>query len=474
MKLDLLNLGVSELRAAYRARTLSPVAVARAHLSQIERLNPKFNAYHVVDSQGALEAAKRSEGRWEAASPCGPLDGITFGVKGLIQKAGIVRSMGSLALQATEIPTDDAPAVARLVEGGGIFLGTTTTSEFGWKGTADSPLTGLTRNGWAPELTSGGSSGGAAVAAALGMGTLHLGTDGGGSLRIPAAFNGVAGFKATFGRVPAWPAGPMLTLSNTGPIAQSVADVIELMDAISQPDARDWNSLEPTSSSLSKQVASTDLRGLRVGVVTRIGPLTADAEALEALDSAADIFRDQGLTVTRVGLPEVDYRQIFLNHWRVGAARLLSTIPQDRHVLIDEGLRADAEHGGLMPTSTYYDAVLRRQSLGEQMRLVMQKVDALLLPCVPFMPFEAGLEYPGNRGFASWVDWAAFTYVFNLTRQPAASVPMPRGSLRVPVSVQIASDIYRDALVLRLAQLLGNGGLGHDLRQLRVCRQEFC
>ncbi|MGH8680212.1 MAG: amidase family protein, partial [Burkholderiales bacterium] len=198
MSLELCFLPATELVARYRARQLSPVEVTRAVLDRIRALNPKLNAYCLVDEEGALAAARASEARWMNGAPAGPLDGVPVSIKDLVLAKGWPTLRGSKAIDPSGPWADDAPATARLRESGAVLLGKTCTPEYGWKGVTDSPLTGITRNPWNLERTPGGSSGGAAAQLAAGMGQLAVGTDGGGSIRIPSAFAGVSGIKAHF------------------------------------------------------------------------------------------------------------------------------------------------------------------------------------------------------------------------------------------------------------------------------------
>src|SRR5690242_15915244 len=195
MSENALSMTAAELVAHYRGRRLSPVEVTRAALERISRLNPLHKAFVLVDDARALDEARASEARWQRGEPAGLVDGVPVTVKDLILTEGWPTLRGSRTIDPNQPWREDGPPVARMKEQGAVFLGKTTTPEFGWKGVTDSPLTGVTVNPWNRELTPGGSSGGAAVAAALGLGTLHIGTDGGGSIRIPAGFCGVFGFK---------------------------------------------------------------------------------------------------------------------------------------------------------------------------------------------------------------------------------------------------------------------------------------
>src|SRR5436190_6855092 len=237
---DLAMMSAVDLLAQYRAKKLSPVEATRSALARIDRLNPRFNAFRLVDEAAALASARASEARWMKGEPISLVDGVPATVKDLLITKGWSTLRGSKAVEPNQAWDEDAPCVARLREEGAVLLGKTTTPEFGWKGVTDSPLTGITGNPWDETKTPGGSSGGAAVAAACGMGALHLGTDGGGSIRIPAGFTGIFGFKQSYGLVPASPLSPFGTLAHIGPMTRTVADAALMLSVIAKPDLRDW------------------------------------------------------------------------------------------------------------------------------------------------------------------------------------------------------------------------------------------
>src|SRR5262252_1649031 len=239
---DLCSLTAVQLLEKYVRRALSPVEVTKAVLERIEKLNPKLNAFCFINKE-ALKDAAASEKRWMSGQPQGLLDGVPVSIKDLLLTKGWPTLRGSKTVDPKGPWNDDAPAVARLREHGAVLLGKTTTPEFGWKGVTDSPLTGITRNPWNLQKTPGGSSGGAVAAVASGMSPLAVGTDGGGSIRIPCSFTGLFGIKPSFGRVPAWPLSPFGTVAHVGPITRSVADAALMLNVLSLPDARDWHSL---------------------------------------------------------------------------------------------------------------------------------------------------------------------------------------------------------------------------------------
>ena len=237
MSTEISQLSGSDLLRLYRRRDLSPVEVVHDALARIDRFEPQINAFVAVDSDGALAAARASQARWARGEPQGLLDGLPATVKDNIDVKGLPSRKGSLTTSAAPAAAD-APAVARLRKQGAIVLGKTTLPEYGWIGVCHSPLTGVTRNPWNRERTPGGSSGGAAAAALLNLGVLHLGTDGAGSIRIPAAFTGVFGIKPSYGRVPAYPASPFTVLAHQGPLTRTVTDAALMLSVIGGPDSQ--------------------------------------------------------------------------------------------------------------------------------------------------------------------------------------------------------------------------------------------
>src|SRR5437868_13898192 len=229
----------------YRKKALSPVEAADLLLARAEALQPRLNAFCFLDRDGALAAARASEQRWRTGAPLSAIDGVPVTIKDIVLMRGFPTLRGSKLIDPDQDWSEDSPAVARLREAGAVILGKTTTPEFGWKAIGDSPLTGITRNPWNLERTPGGSSAGAAAARAAGIAPLNLGTDGAGSIRIPAAFTGIFGIKATFGRVPAYPASPLCLLSNVGPMTRHVRDAALMLNVLSRPDHRDPYALPP-------------------------------------------------------------------------------------------------------------------------------------------------------------------------------------------------------------------------------------
>ena len=267
---DLADHTATELLALYRSGQASPTEATQAVLHASNGLNPKLNAFCLVAHEEALASAAASTERWRRGAPIGLLDGVPASIKDLILTRGWPTLRGSRTVDPKQAWDIDAPASARLREAGAVLLGKTTTPEFGCKGETNSPLTGITRNPWDPSKTPGGSSGGTAAAVAAGMGPLSVGTDGAGSVRIPAAFCGNFGLKPSFGRVPAYPLSPMGTVAHLGPHTMSVRDAALMLSVMAQPDARDWTSLPPDPRDY--RVGLDDgVRGLRIAWSPTLG-----------------------------------------------------------------------------------------------------------------------------------------------------------------------------------------------------------
>jgi len=450
MSADLCFLTATELVDAFRKKTLSPVEVTAAVLKRIEALNPVLNAFNLV-SEHALDDARSSEERWLAGQPKGLLDGVPVSLKDIILTKGWPTLRGSRTVAPTGPWNDDAPATARLREHGAVLLGKTTTPEFGWKGVTDSPLTGITRNPWNTGKTPGGSSGGAAAAVASGMGPLAVGTDGGGSIRIPCGFTGLFGLKPSFGRVPVWPLSPFGTVAHVGPMTRSVADAALMLNVLSLPDARDWHALphEPRDWRMGLEQGVADLR---IAYSPDLGYAKVDAEVAALVKAAVQMFEDLGAKVEQKNPGFDSPAPLFVTHWFSGAAFLLKGIPKEKHKLIDPGLREVAAQGAKITAHELLDAQIGRGALGAHMNLFHRDYDLLVTPTLSIAAFDAGKEVADRMLQERWTDWTPFTFPFNLTQQPAASIPCGLTRAGLPVGLHLVGPRYADALVLRAAR----------------------
>lgn len=446
------DLTASELAEAYRTRRLSPVDVAEACLRRLEQCEPLVNAFCIVDRDVTLGMARASEARWQAGQPLSPLDGVPVTIKDNIDVAGWPTLKGSAVLPKQPC-SEDAPAVARMREAGAVFLGKTTMPEFGWKGTSDSPLTGITRNPWNLDCTTGGSSSGAAAAAILGIGRIHLGTDGAGSVRIPAAFTGVVALKSTFGRVAAAPISVMGVLAHLGALTRTVAENVRAMAVIGQPDPRDMMAVVPPPTSWTDGLGD-GVRGLRIAYSPALGQgVEVHPDVARRVAEAAQTFAALGAHVEQVDPGFQDPIEPLNTLWCAGAALALRGVSAEDRQRMDPGLVAAAEAGDAMSAADYVNALLyQRNALAMTMARFHERFDLLVCPTMPLPAFEAGRLTPGHGRYGTaWTNWSPFTYPFNLTQQPAISVPAGLTEAGMPVGLQIIGAFGADRLVFRAA-----------------------
>jgi len=435
----------------YRQRAMSPVEAIRLILDRLDGLQPKINAFCVVDRDGALDAAHQSERRWLRGEAVGRLDGVAVTIKDLMLMRGFPTLRGSRLVDRDQDWSEESPATARLREAGAVILGKTTTSEFGWKALGDSPLTGITRNPWDLSRTPGGSSAGAATACTAGIGPLHLGSDGAGSIRIPCAFSGVFGLKPSFGRVPAYPPSPMGHLSHVGPIARTVADAALMLTVLSGADHRDPYALPPEDRNYFDGLDG-GIRGWRVAYSPTLGYATVDPEISAAAAEAGRRFEDLGAVVDEVDAIFSSPREALLTLWAASAARVVVGFPAERRMLLDPGLAAIVAEGERIRAVDYVAADFARATLGQQMAAFHQKYDLLLTPMMPIPALPVGQDLNDPATERHWIDWSPFSYPFNLTRQPAAGIPCGLTSNGLPIGLQIVGPLYADDRVLRAAR----------------------
>lgn len=448
--MNILDTPAVDLLTAFAAKTLSPVELLDATLARLDACEPKINAFACVDHDGARAAARDSEARWHKGAPVGPADGLIATIKDNIFAKGLPTRRGSRT--SGDRPADfDAPATARLREAGAVILGKTNMPEIGWKGLGDSPLHGATANPWDPGRTSGGSSAGAAAAAALGIGQFHLGTDGLGSIRIPAAFCGVFGLKPSFGRVPAFPLSTMAVLAHLGPLTRHVRDAALMLSLIARPDSRDnsaWNTPCPDYTDEIER----GVRGRRIAFAPTFWGAPVDPDVAAVVAEAVKVFDELGATVEVADPGIADPRAITDTLWWTGAAVALQAIPPEQQALLDPGLLVEMKKGRALSSTDYLDAFLARAALAHQMALFHERYDLLLTPQMPTGAVPLGADVPPGGPYTHWQEWSPFTYPFNVTQQPAASVPCGFTKDGLPIGLQIVGAMRADALVLRAAR----------------------
>ncbi len=449
------NLSAAELLALYRSGQLSPVDVTSELLARIDRLNPALNAFCVVDHEAALADARASEARWQRhrheGAPVGQLDGVPVSIKDLILTRGWPTLRGSRTIDPAQPWDVDAPVTARLREAGAVLLGKTTTPEFGCKAETNSPLHGITRNPWKLSCTPGGSSGGAASAVAAGLGPLAVGTDGAGSVRIPAAFCGNVGMKPSFGRVPAYPLSPFGTVAHLGPHTMSVTDCALMLNVMKQPDARDWHALPPDPADYTIGL-NDGIRGLRIAYSPTLGHAKVHPEVAQAVERAVRSLEVQGARVEQVDPGFEDPIEISTGLWFAVAFQLWSSLTPAQQALADPDFAAEAALGGALDATALHQLNQRRGALGSLMRQFMQRYDLLVTPTVAIPAFDARPAGQASMSAEALLGWTPFSYPFNLTQQPAMTIPCGLTSDGLPIGLQFVGPMFGDALVLRAAR----------------------
>ena len=449
---DLAQCTATELVALYRTGQASPRDATRAVLASIAARNPVLNAFCFVAEESALQSAALSEARWQRGAPCGPLDGVPVSIKDSLLAKGWPSLRGSRTVDPAQAWTVDAPATARLREAGAVLLGKTTLPEFGCKGETNSPLTGLTHNPWDLARTPGGSSGGTAVAVAAGMGPLGLGTDGAGSVRIPAAFCGIFGLKPSFGRVPSYPMSGFGSVSHVGPMTISVRDAALMLNVLQQPDARDWSSLPPTTTDCTSALED-GVRGLRIAWSPTLGYAKhVDPAVAAACATAVATLSSMGAVVEAIDPGFEDPHEITTGLWFIAAWSLWNTLSPHQQDLTDPDFRAQAQLGAKLSALEVQTLHTRRAALGSHMRQFMQRYDLLMTPAVAIPAFAARLPGTVSMNPQSMLSWTPFSYPFNLTQQPACTIPCGLTPEGLPIGLQIVGPMFEDALVLRAAR----------------------
>jgi aspartyl-tRNA(Asn)/glutamyl-tRNA(Gln) amidotransferase subunit A len=448
---DLCWLHATDLRRLYASKAISPVEVVDAFLRRIDQANSATNAFVTVVADQAREAAKAAEAEMMRNESLPPLHGIPFSVKDNILTKGVRTTMGSPIFR-NYVPEEDAGVVAALKRNGSIMLGKTNTPAFGWKGTTDNLVFGPTRNPLDLKLTPGGSSGGAAVAAATGMSAINVGTDGGGSLRIPAAFTGTVGFKPSHGRIPDVPPHTHWLVQHYGPIARSVGDVALILGAVAGPDSRDPYSL-PASRDSFENLGTSNNRKLRLLFTTQLGFVDAIDQEVEAIcRSAAYSFQDLGWEVVE---RELDWPNPASFADVISGFGLWSRLRDYEHRTdeIEEGMLTIINSVRSLPNTAFYDACLERNRWCGGALELFKSVDLLLTPAAATLPFAIGKSYPEqiNGRAASPSSWSPYLRSFNLTGQPAISIPAGKSKDGLPVGLQIVGPRFGDRQVLEAA-----------------------
>lgn len=440
-----------ELLEGYRSGEFTPVDAAEAVLDRITARDGDLNAFVLVDRESALDSARASAQRWASGDTLGPGDGVPTSIKDIFPTAGWPTLRGSTLIDEAGPWDFDAPCVARLKETGAVLLGKTATPEFAWKGVTDCLRSGETSNPWDPAVHAGGSSGGSASAVGAGMGPWSVGTDGGGSVRIPASFTGTVAIKPTYGTVPMFPSSPFGTLAHAGPMTRTVQDTALLMDVISGFDSRDWSAL-PTPRTSFLDGLEDGIEGLRIAYSPTLGFGENDPEVDRLVREAVHLLEGLGAVVEEVDPGIEDPVEAFHVLWFTGAAKVLEAYGPEALDKVDPGLRAGIEEYAEASALDYLDATAVRMAMGVTMGAFHEKYDLLVTPTMPITAFDCTRQAPAGWRSDLWTSWTPYTYPFNMTQQPAASVPCGVAADGLPVGLQIVAARTKDALVLRAAR----------------------
>ena len=453
--MDLTQRTATELIDLYRTGDASPVEALQQVLDRLERLEPTLNAFVLVDADAGRAAARVSEQRWadhrDHGSPVGDLEGVPVSIKDILLTKGWPTLRGSRAIDPNQPWDVDAPCVARIRAAGGVMFGKTTTPEFGCKAETNSPLSGETRNPWDPSKTPGGSSGGTAAAVAAGLGPLSVGTDGAGSVRIPAAFCGNVGLKPSFGRVPAYPLSPFGTVAHLGPHTMSVTDCALFMNVLARPDPRDWMSL-PYDAIDYRADLDSGIRGMRIAYSPDLGYANVDPEVAQLVANAVHELEALGAIVDEVDPGFEDPLDISTGLWFVSSKTVYDSLGPAGQAVTDPDFASQAEQGAAFSAQDVQLLSLKRNVLGTLMREFMTRYNLLVTPSVAVPAFESRPAGAVPMTPETMLSWTPFSYPFNLTQQPAISVPCGLTSAGLPVGMQFVGPAHGDALVMRAAR----------------------
>jgi Asp-tRNA(Asn)/Glu-tRNA(Gln) amidotransferase A subunit family amidase len=449
------QLSVTELGLAFRSLELSPVEAVADVLTRIEAVNPGVNAFVTITDDLALDSARSAEKGFLRREPesLSPLTGVPVTIKDLLPTEGIRTTFGSYAFE-DHVPHADVAVVRRLRENGVAILGKTTTPEFGWKCPTDSPLLGITRNPWAPDRTPGGSTGGSAVAVASGLGPVGVGSDGGGSIRQPASFCGILGFKPSFGRIPCAPPSGAIDVFNTiGLVARTTADVALVLDVVAGADEEDWYSLPAQDVRYTRELAQ-GIAGTRVAWTPDLGFAAVEPEVAAIAEAAAERFQELGCHVVEAHPHWEDPAEWFEDLCMRMMAASLREYRDRLGDRMDPDLAAAIEDSRALTIDALVSAGKRRIEFQAVAAEFFDSFDLLLTPTMAVEPFEVGLKQPRSIAgrTVQWMQWTPFTYPINIIGSPAASVPAGWTRQGLPVGLQIVGGLRQDSLVLRACQ----------------------
>ncbi len=461
MSQELWKLSAMELISLYKKGKSNPLEVCKDIIQTINKKNSQVNAYVAYDEDRIIEQAKASSNRWANKSLKGMLDGVPVSIKDLIITKDYHTKRGSYVESIPVNSNKDAPVVSKIKDHGGIILGKTTTPEFGHKGTTQSNRFGDTLNPWNLELNAGGSSGGSSAAVAAGFGPLSIGTDGGGSIRIPCSFCGLFGHKPTFGKIPAYPISPFGTLANLGPISRKVLDSALLMNVIATPHKDDWNSL-PSNNIKYDEYNYNRLRSLKVGVLKfwgmdkYINNLKIDEEVNNKIDEAINLIKKDKLNI--IEIEEIkwpnDPVDIFKTLWYAGAANLAKKIRREEFEKIDKNFLSFISRGEKYSAFDLMGAEANRAENSSFLNYLFEDFDLIVGPTLPVTSFNTKLNVPEGWDQGDLFSWTPFTYPFNLTKHPASTINCNFTKNNLPVGIQLVAPLHEDKRCFLFANYL--------------------
>ncbi len=446
---DFAYMSALDLRRLIRSKQASPVEIVESALRRLEARQPVLNPFVTVTADLALAAARQAEAAVVGGADLALLTGLPLSIKDLTAVKGVRFTSGSRTL-ADFIAPLNSPASERVKGHGAAILGKTTTTEFGCKASSDSPLTGVTRNPWNPGKTTGGSSAGAGASVAAGITPFALGTDGGGSIRIPSSFCGLFGLKAQFGRVPVFPVTATPTLAHVGPMARTVRDAALLLTAISGFDARDPASVAAEVPDYLGACEQSP-QGLRIAWSPTLGYARPTPEVAEIAGRAARAFEELGCTVELVEKVFDDPIDLWVAEFYAGVGTRLRKPLTEQRDLIDPAVAAVLETALDRTLEDYYRRVFARYEFREKVRAFFERFDLLMTPTLPVPAFDVGRDVPPELEGESIVAWVAYTYPVNLCGLPAASVPCGFTRTGLPVGLHMVSRAMCETDVLRAA-----------------------
>jgi aspartyl-tRNA(Asn)/glutamyl-tRNA(Gln) amidotransferase subunit A len=439
----------TEWAARIRAKEISPMEAMRALLDRIQRLDPKVNAFAYFAPEQAMDAARAAEQAVMGGERLGRLHGVPVTIKDLCWTRDMPTQNGSLTAKGAQ-PSEDTPVVPRLKGEGAIVIGKTTTSEFGWKGVSQSPLTGITHNPWKHGMNAGASSAGAGVAAAAGFGPLHQGSDGAGSIRMPSHFCGVFGLKPSFGRVPYYPVSTGDLTSHMGPMTRTVADAALMLEVMAGPHHLDYTTLEAWPAAYGSHLAD-GIKGKKIAYSPDLGVARVDPDVATLVKSAAARFAELGAHVEEVSIPWSAPGPELIRFFWSAHVTVRKPLLEKWEKQMDPGLVACIRESENIRVDQYQAARERKVRYVTDIHRWFENWDFLLTPSVSVAAFPAEKLMPDSWPSHpwDWISWAEFSYPFNMSWNPAANVPCGFNADGLPVGLQIVGKRFDDLGVLQ-------------------------